>query len=90
MALDNVVQLFVPRQPFIAFSLTSIVETRGEYSFGFSIMPGITNGIFDYKLKYTQNTTFNNNVIDRFMIGFEITLHIALQDKHVRKKSLID
>lgn len=90
-SLNNIFQLGIPSHPFTFFDYTVIKTDEKMYNTGFSAGAGITSGLIDIKLKYTQNIRYGSGFHrDLYLAGFDFTLHIPLQEKFIMEKPLVD
>lgn len=89
--LVNVAQLLVPKKPYISAGMTHVYEMREGNTFGLFFAPGVTNGLWDFKLKYIHNI-YNGRGFssDYYIFGFDFTFHFPLQDRFIRQAPLID
>lgn len=90
-SLTDIAQYGIPSHPFMLLDYTIIKTEEKKYYSGFSAGMGITSGLIDITLNYTQNIRHDSGFqSDIYLAGIELTLHVPLQNKFILEKPLID
>jgi hypothetical protein len=90
-ALTGIFQVIIPQHPLVFLDFALIKQQESDMFYGFSCGAGLTSGVVDIKLRYTQNVSYDKGFKRNIYIaGLEFTFNFPLQQNFLRKEPLIE